>query len=329
MSKNKNKIITSILLGTTALGVLGIVYKKTAHSLVKMALDREHPKFFEKGRDKVRGSKELCKIIQTMTKASNELESTNCEQIEIKAHDGTRLIGHWRSCESPKRIIIAMHGWRSSWSHDFGIIAPFWHDNDCCVLFAEQRGQGLSGGNYMGFGMLERYDCFEWIKWVNEKTGGQLPIYLGGVSMGASTILMTAGFDLPSNVCGIIADCGFTSPHAIWKHVLQSNLHIPYGLYSAVANDMCKKKIQMGSNDYSCIEALKNNKIPVLFVHGSDDHFVPIKMTYENYRACSAPKHLFIVPGAEHGMSYLVDKAGYEKRVIDFWNEYDIKTPCN
>jgi hypothetical protein len=47
-----------------------------------------------------------------------------------------------------------MHGWRSSWSHDFGIIAPFWHDNDCCVLFAEQRGQGLSGGNYMGFGML-------------------------------------------------------------------------------------------------------------------------------------------------------------------------------
>lgn len=329
MKSKDKKIWLSLTIGAAAVSVIGLVYRKTARHLVDIALDRQQPKVIGKSRERLRGSKELCDIIKVMSKASDELESSGCQQVEIKGYDGTKLIGHWRECETPKRVVIAMHGWRSSWAHDFGIIAPFWHSNDCCVLYAEQRGQGLSGGNYMGFGLLERYDCLEWIKWVNEKTGGTLPIYLGGVSMGASTILMTSGFDLPENVRGIIADCGFTSPHAIWKHVLQSNLHIPYGLYSAVANDMCKKRIQMGSNDYSCIEALKKNKIPVLFVHGSDDHFVPINMTYENYRACSAPKHLFIVPGAEHGMSYLVDKDGYERRVIDFWNQYDIKTPCN
>ena len=42
-------------------------------------------------------------------------------------------------------------------------------------------------------------------------------------------------------------------------------------------------------------------------------------MTYENYKACSAPKRLFVVPGAEHGMSYLIDRAGYEENVLAFW----------
>ena len=44
-------------------------------------------------------------------------------------------------------------------------------------------------------------------------------------------------------------------------------------------------------------------------------------MTYENYKACAASKQLFIVPGAEHGMSYLVDKDGYETAVKQFWDK--------
>ena len=37
-------------------------------------------------------------------------------------------------------------------------------------------------------------------------------IFLCGISMGCATTLMAAGLDLPDNVKGIIADCGFTSP---------------------------------------------------------------------------------------------------------------------
>ena len=128
--------------------------------------------------------------------AAKVLEETEHEQVEIAAQDGTGLVGHWFCPENAKRIIIAMHGWRSTWSQDFGAIAPFWFDNDCAVLFADQRGQGNSGGEYMGFGLLERYDCFDWIKWVNERTEEKLPIYLGGVSMGATTILMVVAFIL-------------------------------------------------------------------------------------------------------------------------------------
>lgn len=223
-----------------------------------------------------------------------------------------------------------MHGWRSSWTRDFGLIADFFHQNKCHVLFAEQRGQNNSGGEYMGFGLTERYDCLEWIKWVNRQDIEELPIYLCGVSMGAATVLMTAGFELPSNVCGIIADCGYTSPHAIWKHVAEKGLNLRYdSMISAIAEDICRSKIQIGPKDYSCIDAMKVCKVPVLFIHGTDDDFVPVEMTYENYKACAAEKRLLIVPGAGHGVSYILDKENYEKAVLEFWRDFDRKTSEN
>lgn len=317
----KNLLIGSgIAAGITALGAL---HRSSARRLMEIALDREEPPAISRSRERLRGSKRLAEISEKLNAGAAWLESCGCEPITITGQDGTRLIGHWYCPAKPQRAIVAMHGWRSSWSQDFGLIAPFWHQNNCAVLYAEQRGQGESGGDHMGFGLLERYDCLDWIRWLHRRTEGKLPLYLGGVSMGAATILMTAGFDLPESVRGIVADCGFTSPHAIWKHVLEHNLHLPYGLYSATARQMLQRKLR--EEAYSCTEALRNCRVPVLFVHGTDDHFVPVEMTYENYKACAAPKRLFIVPGAEHGMSYLVDQQGYEEAVLKFWQENDQK----
>lgn len=323
MKKRTQNILigSGIVAAGVALGT--VVYQYSAKHLMKLALDREGPKSVEREKEKMMGSKDFADIWNKVLDASGTLENSDCERVEITGHDGTPLVGHWHTCENPRRVIVAMHGWRSSWSQDFGTIADFWFQNDCCVLFAEQRGQGGSGGEYMGFGLLERYDCLDWIHWVNERTGGKLPLYLGGVSMGATTVLMTAGFDLPDNVRGIVADCGFTSPHAIWKHVAEHNFHLPYGLYSAAAKDICKRKIRVSADAYSCTDALRECRVPVLFIHGTDDRFVPVEMTYENYKACAAPKRLFIVPGAEHGMSYLVDQEGYQTAVRQFWQDYD------
>ena len=217
-----------------------------------------------------------------------------------------------------------MHGWRSTWADDFGLIADFWHDNDCTVLYVEQRARGDSEGEYICFGLQERYDCLAWINYVNERTGGSLPIYLCGVSMGATTVLMTAGMKLPSTVKGIVADCGFTSPDQIWQYVAKNKIHIPYGrMTSNFANSISKEKIGLTADDYSTIEAMKECNVPVLFVHGTDDGFVPIEMTYQNYKACIAPKQLFVVPGAEHGMSYIENKLEYEQMFKKMWDDYD------
>ena len=324
MKKSTKNILIGAGIATAGAAALGVVHHYTTKYLMKLAIDREGPKSAKKDKERLMASGDFSETIAYIMEAAKVLEETEHEQVQIAAQDGTGLVGHWFCPENAKRIIIAMHGWRSTWSQDFGAIAPFWFDNDCAVLFAEQRGQGNSGGEYMGFGLLERYDCIDWINWVNERTEAKLPIYLGGVSMGAATILMTAGFELPENVKGIVADCAFTSPHAIWKHVVENNFKLPFGLYSKAAKDICEKRIQMSSDSYSTTEALSNCIVPVLFIHGTDDNFVPIEMTYENYKACVSEKRLFVVPGAEHGMSYLVDKDGYETAVKQFWNDFDV-----
>lgn len=314
--------------GTAAAAAAGAVtaVRGVSKKLLSIAMDREEPKILSKGKEKISGSPEVAKALQMSEEAAKILESCGCTDVEIVSQDGNRLVGHLYECPSAKRIIVAMHGWRSSWSKDFGVISQFFHSSDCSVLYAEQRAQNQSEGEYMTFGLLERYDCLDWVNWINEQFGDSLPIYLAGVSMGATTVLMASDLDLPDNVCGIIADCAFTSPHSIWKHVVESNLHLPYSLHDAQVREIVRKKICMGPQDHSTVKSLKDCRIPVLFIHGADDSFVPVSMTYENYRTCAAPKELLIVPGAEHGMSYIVEQAKYESTVRSFWTQCERAT---
>lgn len=323
MKNTSKKLIkvSSIAAATTAIASLS-AYVTTKY-LVRIALDREEPRAMKKAEKLISGSQSDNDFIIKVNEAAERLAEKENEIVELISHDGAKLIGHWFPNKNAKRVIIAMHGWRSSWNKDFGMVADFWADNDCSVLYAEQRGQNGSDGDYMGFGLIERYDCLDWINWVIGRCGSDIPIYLGGVSMGATTVLMAAGLELPSNVHGVVADCGFTSPHAIWKHVANNNLHIAFGIRGAIADALCKKKIQMGTGDYSTIDALQICTVPVMLIHGTDDHFVPVEMTYENYKACVSPKRLFVVPGADHGMSYYLNKEGYESAIKNFWKEFD------
>ena len=295
----------------------------TTKFLVKVAVDREGPRAMQRAGHLLAGAQKDKLFLAELEAAAKRLEARDSEVVEIVSRDGVPLVGHFIPSKNPRRVIIAMHGWRSSWTKDFGTMADFWEENNCSVLYAEQRGQNNSGGDYMGFGLTERYDVLDWVNWVTERCGNELPVYLAGVSMGATTVLMAAGLDLPGNVHGIAGDCGFTSPQAIWKHVANKNLHLIYGLRGIMADTMFKERLQMATNDYSTVEALKVCKTPVLFIHGTVDHFVPVEMTYENYTACAAPKRLLIVPGADHGMSYFTDKEGYEKAIREFWAEFD------
>ncbi|MGI6028016.1 MAG: alpha/beta hydrolase [Candidatus Heteroscillospira sp.] len=295
----------------------------TACLMASTALDREGPKIMKKVGGLISRSPVDGETVKLIRAASARLSEAETEHISIRSRDNIELAGHWYPCENPKRIVIAMHGWRSSWTADFGMSAPFMHDNGCSILFAEQRGQNGSGGECMGFGVTERYDCLDWLSYVVSCLSDTLPIYLCGISMGATTVLMASGLELPENVHGVIADCGFTSPDEIWQHIARNNLHLAYSLCRPIAAGIYQRKNQACAFDCSTEKALCDTQVPVLFIHGTDDHFVPVEMTYRNYMACAGPKRLLIVPGAEHGMSYLTDKSGYENAVMNFWREFD------
>lgn len=325
----KKKKSKSNIKAIAAFATVGIAagYAAVSHTLNKIlineAFNRNTSKITKKVTNLISGDKTKQKPSSETNKQHDELKNSDIPVVEIESYDATRLTGHWYECDNQKRVIVAMHGWRSDWIKDFGSIAKFLHENDCSVLFAEQRGQGESDGDKICFGVSERFDCREWVEWVNEKTDSKYPIYLAGVSMGASTVLMTAGLKLPDNVCGIIADCGYTSINDVWKYITNKNLHLPYALRKYDMDYLCRKKIGVGTDDINTTDIMTHNNIPVLFVHGSADRFVPIEMTYKNYLACSAPKRLLVVPGATHAMSYATDSEAYERALKEFWNSFD------
>ena len=160
-----------------------------------------------------------------------------------------------------------------------------------------------------------------WIDFHNENFG-DFPIVLSGLSMGASTMLYLADKNLPDNVRGIIADCGFTSPKEILASVFRNVIHLPAAPTLLAAELFARIFGGFSFTQEDTRISLRKSKIPVLMVHGVDDDFVPCEMTKQGYAACIGPKELLLVDGAEHGVSFLVAREEYTKMVCEFLTKY-------
>ena len=178
-----------------------------------------------------------------------------------------------------------------------------------------QRAHGLSQGQYITFGIKERKDVAKWIDFINNKYDYQQPIFLSGLSMGSSTVLMSSGEPYPENVKLIIADCGFTSPYEIFRHVVNTTMKIPFKLFIPLFDAMCKNKCGFSVYEYSTVEALKKCTVPVFFIHGEADKFVPPSMTVDNYEACASEKYVLSVPNAPHAVSFMFISTNIRKRL--------------
>lgn len=136
MKKSTRNLLIGAGVATTITAVGAAAYT-VSKSLLEFALDREMPKIFQKGKAKLSGmGKEYDQLVAQVDATAKKLESSGCTTVEIISHDGIRLVGHWYENPNAQRIVVAMHGWRSSWSQDFGMIADFLHDNGCSVLYA-------------------------------------------------------------------------------------------------------------------------------------------------------------------------------------------------
>lgn len=245
------------------------------------------------------------------------------EHITVKARDGITLHSDYFPADGGSdTVVIAFHGYTSCGMSDCSSISSFFLKKGMDALIVDNRAHGRSEGKYYGFGILDRYDCLTWVQYVNERFGGKKNIILFGVSMGAATVLMAAGFkELPDNIKAIISDCAFTSPYDVFAHILKRDYHLPEFPIMNITNVMSRKKAGYGFRDYSVPEAVKTTDIPVLFIHGAEDKFVPTEMSRINYDACASRKKLLIVENAGHAASYYENVPLYEKTVGEFLEE--------
>ena len=219
------------------------------------------------------------------------------------------------------KIVLMFHGWRGKWDQDGVALARALYREKCSVLLVDQRAHMTSKGKYIGFGVLERYDCVKWLEYLVHNIN-DIPIYLAGVSMGASTVLMASGMELPERVVGIIADCGFTMPYEMICIFAEKLLKTKGNDLADAVNKLCRKKAGYDLKEYSTLKAMKTCRIPVFFAHGTGDAFVPYEMSVQNYEACAGKKRLFLAEGAVHTKSYFSDPDKYMKELTGFfeWN---------
>lgn len=309
---------------TAVAALYGAAAYGVTRTLMDVAMKRDMPKALRhKSGDHLTGESHDELYREAQKTAANRLASSETETVLLENRDGLTLVGHLRECENAERLVIAFHGWRSAWYRDFGLVSDFLEREKCSVLYVEQRAQNESEGNYIGFGLTERYDCVDWAVWASERFGEALPIYLMGVSLGGATVLMAAGDVLPDAVRGVIADSAYTSPREIWQYVMKKNLRLPTRAATFIADGLCKKRLNASSGSYSTVEALKNTEVPVLLIHGEDDHFVPLRMAFENRDACASFCKLLVIPGADHARTYYMGRGAYEAAMRAFWEHFD------
>ena len=257
------------------------------------------------------------KYYKHMVAADQWLSDHRAQDVSVQSADGLRLYGRWIPTKDPKATIILMHGYRSSILVDFGMVLEHYHSLGMNLLIPDQRSHGKSQGKFITFGVKESGDVRRWIDFHNRNLGSY-QVIISGLSMGASTVMYLADEDLPDNVKGFIVDCGFTSPKAILTEVFKRVTHLPAGPSIWVANIFARIFAGFSLTQKDSRVTLSKNKLPILMVHGTEDGFVPCEMTKQSYAACAGPKEMFLVEGADHGVSFLVDKDTYISKVNAF-----------
>lgn len=245
------------------------------------------------------------------------------EDVYVKTFDNLKLHGVYFPAINDnlddKKIVICLHGYTSRSMQDFTGLTDYYFRKGFSMLQIDARAHGESEGRYIGFGCLDRKDLLFWIDYILENIGKDVKIYLHGISMGAATALMASGLELNSQVKGIVSDCAFTSPKEVFSHVLRTMYHLPAFPLIQLADILNRILAGYGTDECNAKRELKNAKLPILFIHGSKDTFVPVKMCYELFDSCASEKKQLIVENAAHGESYYKDTNSYEAALDEFY----------
>jgi fermentation-respiration switch protein FrsA (DUF1100 family) len=240
------------------------------------------------------------------------LAKHRAQDIYISSFDGTRLHATWVPCENARGTVLLVHGYHSCIYTDFGLAVEPYHNMGMNILLPDQRCHGKSGGRFTTFGVKESKDMLCWIHHHNAQLG-EFPIMLSGLSMGAATVMFMADEDLPENVRYCIADCGFTSPKEIISQVFRDVIHLPAWPVMWAADLFARLFAGFRLDEKNSLRSLRENRLPFMFVHGLADDFVPCDMTRRSFETCAGEKHLLLVEGAGHGVSYIHAKEKYNE----------------
>lgn len=253
-----------------------------------------------------------------MRKWMEETEALPFQEFSITTFDGLKLYAKYYEYAPGAPVELMFHGYRGNAQRDLcgGVQRCFKLGHSAFIV--DQRASGKSEGNVITFGIHESRDCLCWLDFLIRHFGQNIEVILCGISMGAATVLNAAGNPLPKNVIGVLADCGYSSPADIIKTVIRQ-MNLPAELAYPFVKLGAKLYGKFDLEEITPYASVQNCKVPVIFYHGEDDDYVPCEMSKRNYDACVTRKKLVTIPGAGHGLSYVVDPNRYLSTLDTFF----------
>ncbi len=212
--------------------------------------------------------------------------------------------------------VIVLHGWKGSLRNTCTYGCKYF-EHGFNVLMVENRASGMSGGKAFGMGWLERKDNITWINEILSRDAGAR-IVLHGESMGAASVMMTIGENLPEQVKAAVSDCGYTSVRDEFFHVWRTFVKKPAFPILHLGTLFCGLRFHYTFGTASSVKQLRKSRTPILFLHGGDDNFVSVSMIRKNYIATRSKKDWFVIPRADHCGSQFANPDVYWNKVWDF-----------
>ncbi len=265
---------------------------------------------------------QYAKANPVIKKLIGEMEEVPFEQVYMTTFDGLRLAARYYHLSDSAPLQIQFHGYRSTAVRDFSGGFSLARKMGRNLLVVDQRAGGKSEGDTICFGIKEKYDCLEWIKYAINRFG-DIPIMLTGISMGAATVLMASELDLPENVKCIVADCPYSSPEEIIALQCRE-MGIPPVLGMPFVRLGARLFGNLKLSGEGAEKAVRNTKVPILLVHGADDDFVPCEMSERIYAANPDMIRFEVFPDTAHGISFINDRERYEKLYYDLFEKYGL-----
>lgn len=245
------------------------------------------------------------------------------EEIHMTSKDDLDLMSYFLPAKKPtNKLVILTHGYLGN-AKQMGLYGQFYYEElGYNIFMPNARGHGKSGGDYYGFGWPDRLDLIDWTKLLSEKLGADTEVIYHGLSMGAATVLMASGEQLPEQVKAIIADSPYQSVYQLFAYQLDRMFHLPAFPLLDNMSLLTNARAGYSLKEADALSAVKRATVPILYIHGKADTFVPTEMTKELYEETKSDAALFLVDDANHGEAFVMDQEVYKMKIKTFLEKY-------
>lgn len=310
-----------LLISTAIVAVLLIINVIASFYFYNLAIDRNVKDFLEGNDDLVVSAEAMDVFLEGDWR--DWTRDQTFERMEITSFDDLTLQGYFLEAkESTNKVVITAHGYLGG-AFDMGLYGQHYYEDLGYHFFtADARGHGESEGDYIGFGWHDRLDYVQWIDAIIDKIGPNAEIVLHGLSMGGATVLMTSGEELPPQVKAIVADSPYSTVYDLFSYQLKRMFHLPAFPVLPTTSLVTKMKAGYSLTEASALAQVQKANVPILYMHGEDDTFVPVHLAEELFQATNSDAEILTIPDAGHGEAFVVAKEEYLAKLHVFLDRY-------